>query len=225
MKEEFKFTPEVVLVPTGLVFVLWVIFWLEIRFGFNLNFLGIYPLQLKGIPGIFTSPFIHSSIAHLYSNTLPIFILSAALFYFYKPIAWNILFYGILVTGILTWLIGRPAYHIGASGLIYVLFSFIFFKGIVTKHFRLIALSLVVVFIYGSLIWNVLPLKEETSWEGHLSGFLVGLAFAFLFKDKLPKPKKYEWEEENYKEEEDEFLQHFDGDGNFIAHKPYLEEE
>ena len=91
------------------------------------------------------------------------------------------------MSGFLTWSIGRPAYHIGASGLIYVLVSFLFFKGVFAKHYRLIALSLLVVFLYGSMIWYALPIEKGISWEGHLSGLITGILFAFIFRKKNSK--------------------------------------
>ena len=152
--------------------------------------------------------------------------MSSALFYFYRSIAWKVLGFGILLSGLLTWSFARPAYHIGASGLIYVLFSFTFFKGIFAKHYRLIALSLLVIFLYGSLVMYALPIKEGISWEGHLSGLIVGLVFALFFRRKIAKPKRYVWEHEDYNEEDDDFLKHFDEDGNFIEHRELeIEEE
>ncbi|NNK28616.1 MAG: rhomboid family intramembrane serine protease, partial [Flavobacteriaceae bacterium] len=155
-------------------------------------------------------------IDHLYNNTIPLFVLSTALFYFYRKIAWKVVIFGILLSGLLTWVIGRPANHIGVSGFIYVLVSFTFFKGIFAKHYRLIALSLIVVFLYGSMVWGTLPIQEGISWEGHLSGMLTGLLFAIIFRKEIAKPKKFIWEEEHYNEEDDEFMKHFDEDGNFI---------
>ena len=114
-KEPFKYSPEVLLYPLGFVMLIWLIFAIEIRFGFSLNKLGIYPQKLSGLKGIVFSPFIHGGISHLYHNSIPLFILSAALFYFYRPIAFKVLGYGILLSGFLTWCIGRPSYHIGAS--------------------------------------------------------------------------------------------------------------
>ncbi|TYA69791.1 rhomboid family intramembrane serine protease [Seonamhaeicola marinus] len=215
-EEHFKFTPEVVIYPVFFVLIIWSVLSFEIKFNVNFNEYGIYPLTLKGLRGVFLSPFIHGSIEHLYHNTVPLFVLTMALFYFYRAIAWKILILGILVSGFLTWCMGRPSYHIGASGLIYVLVSFTFFKGVMAKHFRLIALSLLVIFLYGSMVWYVLPIKEGMSWEGHLAGLITGLLFAFLFKNRIAKPKKYEWQEDTYNEEDDPFLKHFDENGNFI---------
>lgn len=214
--EHFKFTNGVIIYPVFFVMCLWIVFWFEIRFGFDFTSYGIYPQKLIGLKGVIFSPFIHSGIEHLYHNTIPLFVLSAGLFYFYRSIAWKIVILGILLSGILTWLIGRPSFHIGASGFIYVLVSFLFFKGIIAKHYRLIALSLLVVFLYGSMVWYVLPIKQGMSWEGHLSGLVVGIIFALIFNKEVPKPKKYRWEEADYNEEEDEFLKHFDENGNFI---------
>ncbi len=212
----FKYTPGVLLVPMIALLIIWTVFWIEVRFRINLNDLGIYPRTAKGLKGIILSPFIHGSLSHLYNNSIPIVILSAALIYFYRNVAWKVLLFGTLLAGILTWLIGRPSFHIGASGLIYVLASFIFFKGIFTKHYRLVALSLIVVFIYGSMLWYIFPVKEGISWEGHLAGFITGIALAFFIKAEIPPVKKYAWESEDFKEEEDEFLRHFDEEGNFI---------
>ncbi len=214
--QPFTFSAGVIAYPLLSVFLLWVVYWFEIRFDFDFTKMGVYPRILSGLKGIVLNPFIHSSIKHLYNNSLPLLVLLAALLYFYRPISWKIVFYGIVFSGFLTWLIARDAYHIGASGLIYVLVSFIFFKGIFAKHFRLIALSLLIVFIYGGLLWYLFPIEDRISWEGHLSGFITGFLLALFFKSHVPKPKRYDWEEENYDEENDPFLKHFDEDGNFI---------
>lgn len=215
-QDHFKFSTGVIAYPFFFALTIWLVFWFEVRFGYHFNKFGIYPQTLHGLQGVFLSPFIHGSISHLYHNTIPLFVLSTALFYFYRQIAWKVLLYGIIVSGFLTWCIGRPSYHIGASGLIYVLVSFIFFKGVIAKHYRLIALSLLVVFLYGSMIWYALPLEDGVSWEGHLSGLITGLILALILKKSIAKPKKYVWEEPNYNEHDDPFLKHFDENGNFI---------
>ncbi|MBT8305729.1 MAG: rhomboid family intramembrane serine protease [Maribacter sp.] len=216
----FRFTNAVLVAPLLGVIIIWAVFWIELQFHTNFNEYGIYPRSLKGLRGIFLSPFVHGSVEHLYNNTLPLAILTASLFYFYRNISLKVLLYGVLLSGILTWLIGRPSYHIGASGIIYVLASFIFFKGIFSKYYRLVALSLIVVFIYGSLLWYIFPIKDEISWEGHLGGFITGFLLAVIIKTKIPTPRKFDWEHDDYNEEADEFLKHFDEDGNFIETKP-----
>ncbi|MEM8927850.1 MAG: rhomboid family intramembrane serine protease [Bacteroidota bacterium] len=214
----FKFSLELLLVPLFGLLVIWSVFWFETTFGVSFNKYGVLPRSLIGLRGVLFSPFIHGSVDHLYNNSIPLAILGLALFYFYRQKAWRILLWGWLLSGLLTWLIGRDSYHIGASGIIYVLASFIFFKGIFQKHFRLIALSLAVVFVYGSMLWYVLPIEEGISWEGHLSGFLTGLFLAKTIRIHMPIPKKYDWEKEDYNEDEDEFLKHFDENGNFMEH-------
>ena len=223
-EEQFKFSTGVLAYPICFVLAIWLVYWFEIRFGFRFNEFGIYPRTFEGLRGVLFSPFIHGSMEHLYHNTIPLFVLSTALFYFYRPIAWKVILFGVLLSGLLTWAIGRPANHIGASGLIYVLMSFTLFKGIFSKHVRLIALSMLVVFIYGGMIWYVFPVKERMSWEGHLSGLIVGLLFALIFRKSIPKPVKYAWEDPEYNEEDDPFLRHFDEDGNFIENPDATEE-
>jgi len=221
----FKFSNSVIVLPLLAVLSIWTVYWFEVKFLVNFNEYGVYPRTFKGLRGIIFSPFIHGSVEHLYNNTVPIAILTASLAFFYRNIAFKVLLWGILLSGFITWLIGRPSYHIGASGLIYVLVSFVFFKGILSKHYRLVALSLIVVFIYGSLLWYIFPVKDGISWEGHLGGFVTGLVMAFVIKAPLPILKKYEWEKEDYNEEEDEFLKHFDEHGNFIENKREESEE
>ncbi|SMC64343.1 rhomboid family intramembrane serine protease [Cellulophaga tyrosinoxydans] len=223
--KHFQFSNAVVIIPMVLALLIWTIYLIEIRFGLNFNNYGILPRTLKGLRGVIFSPFIHGSAKHLFNNTVPLAVLSAALLYFYRKNAFTVIVFGVMVSGILTWLIGRESYHIGASGLIYVLASFIFFKGIFSKYYRMVALSLVVVFIYGSMLWYIFPVKDEISWEGHLSGFLVGLIFAYFLKTPMPEIKLYDWQREDFNEEEDEFLQHFDENGNFIEKKPEQEIE
>lgn len=217
-KEAFIFTPGVIGYPVVFILAIWLVFWFEIRFGFDFNHYGIEPRNFRGLRGILFSPFIHGDIKHLFNNSIPLFVLSMSLFYFYRKISWQLLFFGLLLTGLLTWFIGRPSYHIGASGIIYLLAGFLFFKGVFSRYFRLVALSLIVVFLYGGMLWYVTPVDPNISWEGHLSGLVAGLFFSFIYKKKIARQPKYEWEKETYNEEEDPFMRHFDEEGNFIEH-------
>ena len=218
-KQSFVFSTGVIGYPLLFILMIWIVFWFEIRFGFDFNYLGIQPRSIQGLRGIIFSPFIHSDIKHLFHNTIPLFVLSMALFYFYRPISWKVLFLGLIFTGLFTWIIGRPANHIGASGVIYLLASFLFFKGIFSKYYRLMALSFIVVFLYGGLLWFIVPVDPKISWEGHLSGLIVGFLFALIYKQKIEKRPKYDWEKETYNSDEDVFMQHFDEQGNFIERK------
>lgn len=208
-ESNFKFSPTVIYVPLIAVFIIWFVYFIEINFGFNFNKYGVYPKSLIGLRGILFSPFIHSNTTHLFNNSVPLLVMLGCLYYFYHKIATKILFWGILLSGLLTWVIGRPSYHIGASGVIYLLVSFIFFSGVFRKYFRLIALSLIVVFLYGSMIWYIFPMGGKISWEGHLSGFIVGFIFAFLFRKKGPQPENFIFSKN------DEFEKLFDENGDF----------
>jgi membrane associated rhomboid family serine protease len=211
----FKFTNRVIIVPICAIVLIWMVYWVEITFNYNFNNYGILPQKIRGLKGVFFSPFIHGSTSHLFNNSVPLFVLLGFLFFFYRRVALKVLVVGTILTGILTWTYARNSYHIGASGVIYLLFSFIFFSGILRKHYRLVALSLIVVFLYGGLIWYVFPIDDGVSWEGHLSGFLTGLMLTFLYRNKGPQKRAF-----NY--EKTEFDLMFDEEGNY--NPPALEE-
>ncbi|MFL0092455.1 rhomboid family intramembrane serine protease [Tenacibaculum maritimum] len=208
-RTQFQYSDLVVRVPLLYVFIIWLVYWVEIRFGFNFNKLGIYPRTIAGFKGVFFTHFIHSDTKHLFNNSIPLLVLVGSLFYFYKKVAFKVLLYGGFLTGFLTWCIARDSYHIGASGIVYLLFSFIFFSGIIKKHYRLIALSLMVIFLYGSMIWYIFPVKEEVSWEGHLSGFFIGFLFAFLYRKKGIVRVPFQFSKTAFDD-------HFDEAGNYI---------
>lgn len=227
-KEIFTFYNGVVLYPLLFVFVMWLVYWFELRFGVDFTTWGVKPRTVSGLRGVLFSPFVHSGALHLWHNTVPTIVLSAALFYFYKNISWRVLLWILILSGLGTWMIGRSSFHIGMSGMIYGLASFLFFKGIRAKHFRLIALSLLVVFLYGSLVWGTLPLDAKISWEGHLSGFVTGMMLGvFCFRESVPQKPKFVWESKEYREEDDPFMRQFDENGNFfeLPKEETLEEE
>ena len=227
MKEpqSLPFKNHMLLYPLIMVFAIWLVFWVEIRWDVSFNTWGVHPRTVYGLRGILFSPFIHGDATHLWHNTLPLFILSTALFYFYEYISLRVLLIGFLLTGLFTWFIGRDSYHIGASGIIYMLFGFLFLKGLIAKHFRLLAVSFFVVFVYGGMIWYVAPIETKISWEGHLSGLLAGFLLALSQKRKVYEKPKYVWESDHYNEETDEFMKCFDENGNFIPTPPKITEE
>lgn len=228
---DFKFTPSVVLLPLYFVLTLWIVFWVERHFKIRFTEFGIYPREIHGLKGVLFSPFLHGDVSHLFNNSLPLLFLLSCLRFFYREHTFKVLFLGILLSGIGTWFIGRPSYHIGASGLVYVLASFIFFKGIQTKYYRLVALSFTVVILYGGMIWYMFPSLEITgeqhiSWEAHLSGFVVGYVFSLLFDvKKYVKPIIYDWQQSDYDASQDAFMKHFDEKGNFISSSKMREME
>jgi membrane associated rhomboid family serine protease len=194
------------LIPGVFVFVMWLVKIIEVLFDLDLSNFGIYPLSLEGLPGILFSPFIHANFGHLFNNSLPLFFLGTALFYFYSEIAVKVSLWTYFLTGILVWLAGRNAWHIGASGLIYGFASFLFFSGIIRKYFRLVALSLLIVFLYGSMVWGIFPnIYREVSWESHMLGFISGIVLAVWYRKEGPQAPVYDWmeEEEENKTESD----------------------
>lgn len=176
-------------IPLFLIFILYLIKFLEVGMDWDFTHLGVYPMQRKGVFGIFAHPLIHSSFRHLLANTLPFFFLSWCLFYFYREIAPYIFFCLWIGCGLITFLIGKPGWHIGASGIIYGLAFFLFFSGLLRKYIPLIAISLLVTFLYGGLIWNMLPqfAKADTSWEGHLGGAITGFLCSIAFVGHGPQ--------------------------------------
>jgi membrane associated rhomboid family serine protease len=140
--------------------------------------------------------------------------------FFYKSNYIKIFVLGILLSGLLTWIIARPAYHLGMSGVIYVLASFIISKSFFSKQYNLIAIAFTVIFIYGSMIWYVFPIDQKISWEGHLSGLISGIVLSFFFKNEIEtsviKPLT---------SHQSLFLEHFDDNGKFVANLPFLDKD
>jgi membrane associated rhomboid family serine protease len=195
MDDKKKFITSLIL-PVGFVFLLWVIKISEIIFNLNFTALGILPRSVVGIPGILLSPLIHANIKHLFLNSLPILFLGTGIIYFYRKSSYKVILIIYFGTGLLDWLFARKAYHIGASGIIYGFVAFLFFSGIIRRDTRAIALALLVTFLYGSLIWGILPLDNGISWESHLFGSIMGIFCAFIYKKSDPAIK-YEWEYED----------------------------
>jgi len=166
--------------PLVFLLIMWSIKFIEIFYNTSYVDFGVLPRSFEGLKGILFSPIIHKDFNHLINNSMPIIVLGSSLIYFYPEIKFKLISWLYFTSGILLWGIGRESFHIGASGFIYALAGFIFFSGLMKKNKRLSALSLVVVFIYGSMFWGLLPTHENVSWEGHLSGLITGLITAFF---------------------------------------------
>ncbi|MBI4647524.1 MAG: rhomboid family intramembrane serine protease [Bacteroidia bacterium] len=190
--------------PLFFSIVLWIIKIIEILHGNNFSSLGILPRKLVGLAGIFTAPLIHGDFFHLFDNTFPLLMLSITVFYFYKKIAYQLFFLIYFISGFWVWLIAGSAYHIGASGLIYGLSAFILFSGIIRHDLRLLTIFLIVIIMYGGLIWGIFPVKENVSWESHLMGALSGMLLAVIFRKHGPPPVKYGWEMPEEEKDEDD---------------------
>jgi len=185
-------------IVTSFAALLWLIKIAEAVFQLELVRFGVYPLQPGGLIGILTGPLIHGSWSHLFANTLPTIILGTALFYGYPRSAIPLLAAVYLGSGLGVWLFAREAYHIGASGLTFGVMFFLFVIGALRWDKRAIVISMIVFFLYGSMIWGVFPSQPGISFESHFFGAVIGVVMAIVLKNHDPAPveKKYSWEEE-----------------------------
>jgi membrane associated rhomboid family serine protease len=179
----------------GFVALLWAIALLG--WGLELDQFGVRPRQWIGLPGILVAPLLHSGVAHLMANSLPLAILGTALLHLYPTAAFRVLPAVYLGPGIAVWLFGAAGVHVGASGIVYGLLSYVFAAGLIRRDRRAVAASMVVAFLYGAMIWGVLPIRHGVSWETHLAGALIGLVLAFVYAgvDRPPRVV-YSWEGE-----------------------------
>ncbi len=186
------------------IFVLLIVLVKTIELYFDTSFVrfGILPRELSGLRGILLAPFIHGDWNHVFNNSVPLLILGCAMFYFYRSLAPKVILLSFLLAGLYTWISARIAYHIGASGLVYALFSFLFISGFLRMYIPLVALSFLVAFLYGSLIWGILPWDKSISWEGHFWGLLIGLVLAIIYRKHGPQRKVFAWPEEDEDEED-----------------------
>lgn len=183
--------------PLLFVAVLWVIKIAENYFRLDFSSYGVLPGHISGLIGILTSPLIHADYEHLISNSIPLLVLGAGLIYFYRQVALRVFVFVYLLSGLWLWLGGRENYHIGASGVVYGLVTFLFFSGLLRKHTGLMALSLLMAFLYGGFVWGILPIYKVISWEAHLFGSLAGIVCAVWFKNEGLQQKKHEWKPED----------------------------
>jgi membrane associated rhomboid family serine protease len=201
MEEEKKKFIHSLVFPTFFLVLIWVIKISEAALEMSFAHLGLFPLEASGLQGILFAPMIHADFKHLFDNSVPLYFLSIAIFYFYRPVAYRVFFLVWFISGLIVWLTARPAYHIGASGLVYGFASFVFFSGVIRNNIHLLAISLIVVFLYGSLIWGVFPYDLRISWESHLVGGLTGFGMALFYRSYGPPSTRKEWPEEEDEEE------------------------
>ena len=168
--------------------------------GYSLVEWGIRPLSISGLPGIILAPLVHSDWDHFYANAVPLLVLGVSLFYFYRGISVKVFVFIYLLTGIWVWLGARDAWHIGASGVIYGLAAFLIAGGFMRNYIPLMAISLMVVFLYGSMIWGIFPFKWDVpySWESHLWGTVAGIVLAVVYRKEGPQKPVKRWPEEEY---------------------------
>jgi membrane associated rhomboid family serine protease len=171
-------------VPFRVVFFMWLAFFLEFVYAWDLTNLGIQPRSMVGLIGIFTAPLIHGNLPHLISNTVPLLFLGSTLFFFYPRIGGAVFFRAYFWTNILVWLFARPANHMGASGVVYGLAFFLIFFGLFRRDFLSIIISIITLLLYGGVFFGVLPTDPRISWESHFAGALVGITSAVTFSVK-----------------------------------------
>ena len=186
-----------------LVGVLWIVHTFQFFSGIDLGFLGIFPREAWGLKGIIAAPLVHADWHHLFSNTIPLLILTTTIFLFYNRVALRSFLMIYFLTGITVWIFARDVFHIGASGVVYGLVSFIFWNGIFRRSLQAIVLALIITFLYSGYFAGILPNQEGISWESHLLGGLVGIFVAYYFKEEIELEEKTQmafWEREPQQE-------------------------
>lgn len=205
------------LFPFTFVVVLWVVHIIGGFFKGGFRDFALLPRHVEGLYGVLFHPLLHLDFAHLFNNTIPMLVLGFLLYNVYKEIAGRIFFIIYFLTGALMWVFARPSWHLGASGLVYGLAAFLFFSGIIRRHTKLMVISMLIVFLYGSMIWGILPIDPTISWEGHLFGALTGTMLAWVYRHEGPQRPVY-WAHE---EEEDDAEEMSDFDVEFEEVRAY----
>jgi len=198
-------------IALGFVALLWVIQLSNWALDLGPAEFGVRPREAGGLIGILVAPLLHGGFSHLIANSPPLLVLGTAMLYLYPQSSLRVLPAVYFGPGIAVWLFARGSSHVGASGLVYGLASYILVAGLIRRDRRAIAASLVVCFMYGALVWGVLPIERGVSWETHLAAALIGVAFAITLRRlDIPPRRRYSWEDE---EERDEESPEHPGDG------------
>ena len=210
-----------VAIPALLVTLMWVVKVVEMAFSMDFGLWGLISQTAKGLVGILTMPFLHGDWQHLLTNTVPVLVLGTALYYCYPTLANRVMLVSWLGSGLLTWCIGAPnSVHVGASGLIYALNLFLIVSGFIRGNRQLIVISLIMVFLYGSFIWGMIPAlakPQNISWEGHLGGAIVGVLLALVFRKEGPQKEEHHWDDDADDDSNDDG----DDNGSESGEKPY----
>jgi len=182
------------IIPAGFVLLLWLIFGFDYMFNLDLARFAVEPRTLQGLVGVLFFPLLLGSLEHIVANCTSVFVLLVATRYIFPSIFLRVFAISYLLPGLLTWIIGRPALHLGASGMIYALVVFLFISGVIRVNRYLLAISLLVVFVYGSLFWGLFPIEQSISWEGHLSGAFTGFVLGIVYRKVAPAAEVQEKE-------------------------------
>lgn len=163
-----------------IVGLLWIIQVVNFVLRYRLNVLGIYPRKIPGLVGIFCAPFLHGSFTHLFFNSIPLFVLVdfalANGLHQFEIITLIIM----VISGLATCVFGRPGIHVGASSVIMGYFSYLLLNAYQHPSVMGVMLAIVCAYYFGGLLLSIFPQEEKTSWEGHLSGFLAGIAAVYV---------------------------------------------
>jgi membrane associated rhomboid family serine protease len=165
--------------------LIWIVYLVNTQISVDLNIYGIIPRNKIGLRGILIAPFLHGSLFHILSNSLPFLVLGSTLFLYYRKTANSVYLLSILISGSLVWIFARPAIHIGMSGIIYAFAAYLVLAGIFSRKFWGVIISISVIALYGGLVWGVFPTNTHTSWEGHLAGAIAGVLLAYFQRKKL----------------------------------------
>jgi len=185
-------------IALGFVALLWLAQLLNWELDLGLERLGVRPRELGGLPGVLIAPLLHSGFSHLIANSLPLLVLGTGMLYLYPNSTLTVIPAVYIGPGAAVWLFARESVHVGASGLVYGLVSYIFVAGVIRRDRRAVAASLLVYFLYGTLAWGVFPGNPGVSWETHLAAALIGVILAVVLRDlDIPPSKRYDWEDEN----------------------------
>jgi membrane associated rhomboid family serine protease len=166
--------------------ILWVLELVDIFvLGQALNRFGILPRNVIGLRGVLLAPFLHGGWFHLVGNTIPFLTLGWFTMLQETSDFFIVSLVTMIVSGIGVWLFGSAGMHIGASGIIFGYLGFLLLRGYFQRNLPSILLSVIVFFLYGGMIWGVLPTQLGISWEGHLFGFIGGgVAARMIAKEK-----------------------------------------
>jgi membrane associated rhomboid family serine protease len=194
----------------GFVALLWLIHLMNWGLDLDAQPFGVRPRERSGLLGIVAAPLVHGDFGHLIANSVPLAVVGSSMLFLYPHSTLRVLPAIYLGPGMLVWIFGRGSVHYGASGLVYGLVSYVFVAGLLRRDRRAVAASLLVVFMYGSLAWGVLPIQPGVSWETHLSAAAIGVLLALVLRRlDIPPRKRYAWEDEPPPEETPAF-----GDGS-----------
>lgn len=166
-----------------LLAAIWVVAVVNLVTGYALNgWFGLEPRAVRGLDGVLLMPLLHGSLSHAAANTVPLIVLGAVLATTAERVALTATALIVILGGFAVWVFGKPAVHVGASGLIFGWFGFLVARGVFERRVVPMLVAAAVVLVYGTMIWGVLPGQPGVSWESHLFGALSGVLAAFVLR-------------------------------------------